>query len=225
MLTPAIQPRRFRGPTLLVSLAFVSGALVGVAGSLVGFLVAPSRVVVVERQPEARKAQIAPHSPAATLTARTSSRFQTLDLLSPGEYVADGTLDEVFDVELTAPLAVKHIFVNGNRGYHQWDTVIGDDAIPFGPVYGGRAGGVTWHLGVREDGQWRTNPNTGALRELPAGTHRLELIGNGVPDSGRPRTVTVMFVDGTTMTAEVGPIAGCYEMQGGGGCTGGGNAN
>jgi len=214
MLTPAIQPRRFRGPTLLVSLAFVSGALVGVAGSLVGFLVAPQRVVVADAPPRPL------NRGAATLTARVSPRFHTLDLLSPAAYTADGTLDEVFDVELTAPLTVKHLFVNGNRGYHQWDTVIGDDTIPFGPVYGGRAGAVTWHLGVREDGQWRTNPTTGALRELPAGTHRLELIGNGVPGSGRPRTVTVMFVDGTTMTAEVGPIAGCYEMQGGGGCAG-----
>ena len=107
----------------------------------------------------------------------------------------------------------------------QGRTVIGVDSIPFGRVFGGQRGEATWHLGVREHGQWRTRPKTGALPELSAGTHRLELIGEGVYDSPGPRTVTVMFVDGTTITAAVdmaAPTAHGYASQAGGG---NGNAN
>jgi len=60
MLTRAIEPRRFRGPSVVISLAFVAGALVGVTGSLVGFLLAPTRVVVVERRPEAKAQSTGP---------------------------------------------------------------------------------------------------------------------------------------------------------------------
>ena len=226
MLKPAIESRRRRGPTLLVSLAFVSGALVGVGGSLVGFLLAPHRVVIVDEPRPARIPAVARVAGPASLTAKVSPRYRSLDLLSPGDYTANGNVDEVVDVELTSSLAVKHIFLNGNGGAHQWDTVIGDAPIPFGRVFGGHRGEATWHLGVRENGQWRTDPNNGSLREVSAGTHHLELIGDGAYDGPGPRTVTVMFVDGTTVTAAVQQIAptGCYASQGGG-CAGNGNAN
>lgn len=196
MLKPAIEPRRFRGPSLLVSLAFVAGALVGVAGSLVGFLVAPYRVTIVEERRAAAPGALA-------LTAQIAARNLSVDLLSADAYRADGTVDEVFDVELRSTLAVRHIFLNGNGGAHQWDTVIGGEVVPFGRVFGGHRGDATWHLGVRKNGAWITNAQTGELRELAAGTHRLELIATGVSDGPGPRTVTVMFVDGTTMTAVV----------------------
>lgn len=219
MLKPAIESRRRRGPTLLVSLAFVTGALVGVGGSLLGFLLAPQRVVVIER---ADSAVVTVR--ARAVNAKVSPRFQSIDLLSADAYRADGTPDEVFDMQLTAPLAVQHIFLNGNGGAHQWDTVVGDEAIPFGRVFGGHRGDATWHLGVRANGEWRTSSATGALPELAAGTYRLELIATGVHDGPGPRTVTVMFVDGTTITAPVETNGNCYASQAGG-CGGNGNAN
>lgn len=217
MLKPAIEPRRRRGPTLMVSLAFVAGALVGVGGSLAGFLLAPQRVVVIEGQPQPTARPVVVQSeepPTGPLTARVSPRSQTIDLLSPDVYRADGTVDEVFDVELTTPLAMQHIFLNGNGGSHQWDTVIGATSIPFGRVFGGNRGDATWHLGVREDGAWITSSQTGALGSLTAGAHRLELIATGVPDGPGPRTVTVMFVDGTTVTAPVAPRVDASKFSG-----------
>lgn len=226
MLKPAIEPRRRRSPTLIVTLAFVTGAVVGVGGAAVGFALAPHRVVIVERPPpDVIRAQVMPpeieivaepsHRPTATLTARISPRSEAMDLVSPDRYVPNGNADEVIDLTLASSLAVKHIFLNGNGGAHQWDTVIGDDPIPFGRVFGGHRGDATYHVGVREDGQWQTDPKTGALRVLSAGTHRLELYGDGASDGPGARTVTVMFVDGTTMTAPV-EASGNYPAQMGG---------
>ncbi len=160
MLQPAIALRRVHAPSLLVSFAFVTGALVGVAG--------PLPVVVVEKQPA--MAKTAP----TTVFAQTSPLNLSFDLLGTDAYQADGTLDEVFDVEVRSAVAVRHIFLHAGR-----------DATP--------------HLGVRANGAWITNAQTGALEPLPAGTNRLELIATGVRDNC-PRAVTVMFVDGTTVT-------------------------
>ena len=207
MLTPPTLVRRW--PLALVTTV---ASVTFTAGMIAGLLVhrAPPE------QPKVIDGCFMP--PAAVLTVRVSPRYQGIDLLSPDTYQADGTLDEVFDVELNAALAVRHIFINGNGGYHQWDTVVGDESIPFGRVFGGQRGDATWNLGVRENGQWRTSTRTGALGEIAAGTHHLELIGNGVYDSPGPRTVTVMFVDGTTVTAEVAQPAptSSYASQLGG---------
>jgi hypothetical protein len=148
-----------------------------------------------------------------------SPHTHMIDALSPDAYRRNGTLDEVINVELTSSLAVRHIFVNGNGGAHQWDTVIGADTIPFGAVFGGHRGDATYHLGVSENGQWRTNPKTGALPELSAGTHHLELIADGAYDGAGVRTVTVMFVDGTTITAPVESSAYPSQIGGGGGAS------
>jgi hypothetical protein len=197
MLTPPVLVRRW--PVGLVS------SVAALAFSA-GLLAARSTNRAIERPaPEPPRVVCAAAPPTAPiLTATVSPRFQTIDLLSPDAYRADAVVDEVFDVELRAPLAVTHIFVNGNGGSHQWDTVIGATAIPFGRVFGNHRGDVTWHLGVRENGDWITSPENGSLRVIPQGTHHLELIATGVADGPSPRTVTVMFVDGTTLTAAVG---------------------
>ena len=63
---------------------------------------------------------------------------------------------------------------------------------------------------MREDGQWQTDPTTGALRALSAGTHRLELYSDGASDGPGARTVTahgpnrppVVFAATDTLTAD-----------------------
>lgn len=86
------------------------------------------------------------------------------------------------------------------QGVHlQWDTVVGDEIVPHGPYYRGLPGHPTWHLGIRAQGEWRTDPDTGRFGGLPAGTHHLELVGNGVPYGGG-RTITVVFADGSRLS-------------------------
>lgn len=182
MLTPPVLVRRF--PFALVAAA--AGLTVS-AGLLAARYVDPE----IERPERARVVcpPIAPPSSSSGVGAQSSPRNFQIDLLSARAFRPDGLPDEVLDVDLISSLAVKAIFLRSHNGLEQWDTVAGGGA----------------RLGVRVNGAWITNPQTGALdQELPGGTHRLELIASG-GIYGCGRSVTVMFVDGTTVT-DVIPI-------------------
>lgn len=216
VLAPHTQPPRHKNP-LLVPLMLVSGALIVVTGLLAGVMLRNQTLAFEEPTgPSTRSMQ--PHSPPERrplfdprantgcnncLSARRSER--SADEMSAGSYAPDGVADEVYFIEIFAPKRIRHIFLNGDGGSHQWDTSIGQDPIPYGPVFGGRPGTTTWHLGVQDiKKQWITDPQTGALQTLSNGHHQLWLYGTGVGSSrAASRWVTVMFDDGTTTSANV----------------------
>lgn len=179
MLTPPVLVRRV--PVSLV--AAVAGLAIS-AGLLATRYVTPPIERLVPEPALVVCPPIAPPSTFSVVGAQISPRIFQIDLLSARAFRPDGLPDEVLDVDLISPLAVKAIYLRSLNGLEQWDTVVGDGA----------------RLGVRVNGAWITNVETGALdRELRGGTHRLELIASG-GIYGCGRSVTVMFVDGTTVT-------------------------
>ncbi len=127
--------------------------------------------------------------------AQLSPRTRTFDVMSPGDFTADGSPDEVYDLEIDAEQPIRHIYVINDAQGLQWDTVIGDELITYSERFAGHRGAETWHLGVRENGTWLNAPD-GEIRGLAAGHHLLELVATS-PQAFGPRMITVQYADGT----------------------------
>lgn len=205
MMTPQVHSvRRMPSVAVVVAIAGLTGAL---AGALTTWMM--------------MRPQPSPHPECAIaagprIAAHVSKRSRTIDEMSPTTFAQDGAPDDVFDLVIDSPIPVQHIFVVREEQGLQWDTVDGDTPIPYGRTFAGRAGGVTWHLGVREHGQW-VNAPTSELTPLAPGHHELELVATA-PQGAGPRVIAVVFTDGTVrQVAVAGPEPRSYQMQGGGG--------
>jgi hypothetical protein len=147
---------------------------------------------IVQAAPQPR---IVDNLDSTGLRANLSQRTRMFDAMSPDAFAPDGNADEVYELEVEADQAIRHIFVVHEAEGLQWDTVIGTEQITYKQRFAGHQGGETWHLGVRENGAWLNAPD-GQIRGLGAGHHLLELVATS-PQSYGPRIIAVQFVDGT----------------------------
>lgn len=205
MMTPQVHSvRRLPSVAIVVAIAGLTGAL---AGALTTWM-------MLRPSPSPQLAGWTSSGPR--ISAHRSERSQTIDEMSPTTFAKDGALDDVFDLVIDSPVPVQHIFLVREEQGLQWDTVDGDTPIPYGRTFAGRAGSVTWHLGVREHGQW-VNAPTSELTPLAPGHHELELVATA-PQGVGARVIAVVFTDGTVrQVAIAAPEPRRARMQGGGG--------
>jgi hypothetical protein len=178
--------------------AGVVGGLVGASiTAAFGSLPSPDRAVAVVPC----QAPPTDNLDSTGLRAHLSQRTRMLDEMSPDSFTPDAAADEIYDLEVDAPQAIRHIYVIHDVQGLQWDTVTGNERITYKRRFAGHAGGETWHLGVRENGAWVNSPD-GEIRGLGAGHHLLELVATS-PQSYGPRIIAVQFVDGTVREVAV----------------------
>ncbi len=216
MMTPQVHSvRRMPSVAVVVAIAGLTGALAGALTTWMMMRPMPSP----QLECALAVSPMIPTSPRIaanpTIVAHVSQRSRTIDEMSPTTFGQDGSPDDVFDLVVDSSIPIKHIFVVREDQGLQWDTVDGDTPIPYGRTFSGRAGGVTWHLGVRERGQWLNAP-TSELGQISAGHHELELVATA-PQGEGPRVVAVLFTDGTLREVTLGaPEPRRYQVQGGG---------
>jgi hypothetical protein len=190
-----------RKPRGLGWMLLLAGAMGGVAGAVTTwFLVArPTEVISciehTTQPPSPPQPRIIDNLDSSGLRANLSQRTRTFDAMSPDAFAPDGYPDEIYELEVDAEQAIRHIFVVDDDEGLQWDTVIGTEQITYKQRFNGHQGAETWHLGVRENGAWLNAPD-GQIRGLGAGHHLLELVATS-PQSYGPRMIVVQFVDGT----------------------------
>jgi hypothetical protein len=202
MLTPQVRPvRRLPAVAMVILIAAITGATA--AAVTAWFL----------HTTGAKAPCCAPRAPGM-IAAHRSPHAGERDEMSPGAFAPDGAADDMFLLEVDADQPIAHIFVVYEPEGLQWDTVIRDEQIPYGRNFAGHKGAETWHLGVKENGQWVNAPD-GQLRGLGAGHHELELLATSPQGFGQ-RLITVLFADGTQRSVAVPAMAGrSYRSQGG----------
>src|SRR5690349_2460595 len=91
----------------------------------------------------------------------------------------DGHQDGVFETDVVGPIVQLAVIstdeTGGSYGNQQWDTIIGDAALPsemLGTYY--MLGRETWVLGIEEDGTSLNRPD-GSMEPLGLGAHHLRL--------------------------------------------------
>jgi len=188
--------------TRMVWLLLAAGAVGGVAGAMTTWLLTareqPREVAAVPGMrciehidpPSPPQPRIVDNLDSTGLRAHLSQRTRMFDAMSPDSFVPDGNADEIYDLEVEAEQAIRHIYVIQDEAGLQWDTVIGTEQITYKQRFFGHQGGETWHHGA-----WKNAPD-GQIRGLGAGHHMLELVATS-PQSYGPRIIAVQFADGT----------------------------
>lgn len=185
--------RRIRG---LGWMLLAAGAVGGATGALVTrWATSPSRPTASAAVPAVRCFEPTAEPVDVGLRAQLSQRTRTVDEMSPDSFTPDASADEIYELEIDAPQPIRHIYVINDGQGLQWDTVIGREQITYKQRWSGHEGAETWHLGVRENGEWVNAPD-GQIRGLGAGHHQLELVATS-PQGYGPRVVAVQFADGT----------------------------
>jgi hypothetical protein len=187
----------------MLAVAAVSAIAGAVAGSIVTFLLQRPERAPCDLGDVPAGMDVRPNEPV-TFEARRSQRSYTIDEMSADGFAPDGAPDDVYDLDLDVEQPVRNIFVIYEPEGLQWDTVTGDDPIRYAGKFVGQPGSATWHLGVREQGQWLNAPG-GRMQGLSPGRHHLELVGTS-PQSRGPRTITIELADGSYRSTTIAAI-------------------
>ena len=103
-----------------------------------------------------------------------------VDLVAIGDRAEpDGQPDGVFATTIDGPVAdvaLVTVDASGNACCgQQWDTLVGDDAVPAEIGTRFRTGAETWVLGVERNGQWRS-ASDGTISAWSEGCSSLRLV-------------------------------------------------